>query len=182
MKVAADRIRHHHLECGLEGRIKGLELHVSALEERSRYDKTRIHQLERDLERSSRLVSELSRALDRAGADSVSSHESDWSVRKSLARKSSRTSTTSELIPIAQSMVPLEDEEDEEAQTSQRVGVQAGSKPELSQNPSGLSCFDLRLTPASFHVGPFLCFLDLASRLADVWPFLSSTVRSKLTL
>lgn len=130
-------VKGYHLECGLKGRIKGLDLHISALEEKNRADKSRIHQLESDLERSSSLVRVLSRALDRGGLDSVSSHDSDRSPRKSLNGRLSRASRTSELVPIAQSLVPLEDDEDDDARPSPRSAVQAVSDTELPRHNFG---------------------------------------------
>lgn len=99
---------------GLEGRIQGLNAQVSAVQHQLARERrtltARISELEGDLDRSSKLVTDLSRALDKYGGDSVASHNSGDSRFNRSPRKSSVVSSSSDVFTVAASLIPVEDE------------------------------------------------------------------------
>lgn len=129
---------------GLNNALQALEARLSA--ERVAL-LARIQELEHDLDRSGRLVTELSSFnLDRLGNESVVSFmsgESGGSRARSAARKS-RVSTSTELVPVSVSLGPIDPEDDEVSPISP---VRKASPPTCTSPACTVSCLVLYSLP-----------------------------------
>ena len=155
-KVLKDRLRQQHSIAGLEGRVAGLSSSKFALEEQLRRERAvflaRIRELEDEMNNSSRLVTDLSRSMDRGvSAESVASFVSSGSEmgfpKRSTSSRRSKASMVGDFVVGSESLQPLEDETSYLATPALPAqGQQRAAQALRSQRSSPLSAYSASRT------------------------------------